>query len=252
MSLFDSGIRPQIDEFLEEKAAERRDYGDYWSASNAGYCMRKVMFDRLQVPYTRKDARKQRVFEVGHVFHEWIQRITLNTGLSILQEAELKDEKLKVCGHIDDLVTVGKNLLLYDYKTQNSRAFSYQKDKPMSYFHKMQLGTYMYMLRQTGVDGFEIDDIREARILKISKDDMRMVEQQLIWSLELESEVNKYWGVLNGFWKSKTIPHCTCAEREGGFMAKEAYNDYFYKEKPCSVEWFREKFPTAVEWDIID
>ena len=45
MSLFNSGVRPIIDDFLLEEAKKTRDYGEYWSASSAGYCMRKNIFD---------------------------------------------------------------------------------------------------------------------------------------------------------------------------------------------------------------
>src|SRR5665213_3322496 len=104
MTLFDSGIRPAIDAYLQSKREEVRDYGDYWSASSAGYCMRKSIFERLGVPPVSEDARKQRVFSSGHIFHNWIQEITKGAGLSIAQELELQDEDLMVRGHIDDLV----------------------------------------------------------------------------------------------------------------------------------------------------
>lgn len=277
-SLFDTGIRPAVDDFLLSKAAEKRDYGEYWSASSAGYCMRRVIFDRLRVPEVKENARKQRVFEVGHIFHEWMQRITKEAGLSIAQELELQDEGLMVRGHIDDLVLVktefepmsgdgedeaivDSHLVLYDYKTQNSRAFSYQKGQPIGYYHKMQLGTYMYMLRRgsvgiepnghtTGYNNgqrtgepnfFAYPQLVEARILKISKDDLRMTEQQLMWSLELESDVAKYWGILNGHWEGKTLPKCTCADHDGGFLAREAYNPYFFEGEPCSIAWAKSK-----------
>lgn len=268
--LFSTGIRPAVDAFLLKKAQEERDYGRYWSASSAGYCMRRNIFDRLKVPNVKEDARKQRVFEVGHIFHEWMQRITKNAGLSIAQEIELQDEGLMVRGHIDDLVLLvprqnmlemidpsdsrellpgKKSLILYDYKTQNSRAFSYQKDRPMSFYHKMQLGTYMYMIRK-GPNKFETvhaPGLVEARILRISKDDLRMSEQQLMWSPELGKEVAQYWSTLNGYWKAKTLPKCTCANHEGGFLAREAYNPYFYKDEPCSVEWAKSKVDLT-EW----
>lgn len=272
--LFSTGIRPAVDEYLRKKAQEERDYGEYWSASSAGYCMRKVIFDHLKVPKVKDDARKTRVFESGHIFHEWMQRITKDAGLSVAQELELQDEDLMIRGHFDDLVIVERelepggivpvpegvneaaaikdaksHLILYDYKTQNSGAFSYQKGRPMSYYHRMQLGTYMYMIRSESFSPmqgltpivYDLAALTEARILKISKDDLRMSEQQLIWSLELESDVEKYWGVLNGHWKAKTLPECTCANHEGGFLAKEAYNDYFYNGEPCSIEWAKSK-----------
>lgn len=272
MSLFDTGIRPHIDAYLAKKAAERRDYGQYWSASQAGYCMRKVIMERMGIPPVSEDARKQRVFEAGHIFHEWAQRITRDAGLSVAQELELQDEELMIRGHIDDLVLVPgtpggmkfedddrgntfqvnlppkDHLILYDYKTQNSRAFTHQKGKPISHYHKMQLGTYMYMLRRrekNNYNGFTINEhidliqeLSEARILKISKDDLRMDEQQLLWSPELEQEVYEYWSTLNGYWKNNALPRCTCADYEGGFMAKENYNPFFYNGEPCSQKWY--------------
>lgn len=242
-SLFNTGVRPAIDQFLLDEAAKVRDYGDYWSASSAGYCQRKIIFERLGVPHsTEDDPRKQRVFTAGHIFHDWIQGITKKAGLSIASEVELQDEDLMIRGHFDDLILVGEDLILYDYKTQNSRAFTYQKGKGISHFHRMQLGTYMYMLRQRNTlkhklyDG--VENLSEARILKISKDDLRMDENQLLWSPELERDVVGFWKTLNGYWKNKTIPKCTCADYEGGFMAREKFNPFFYNGEPCSIDWY--------------
>lgn len=242
--LYSTGIRPAVDDWLLAKAKEVRSYGDYWSASSAGYCMRKNIFERLKVPYVTEDARKQRVFTSGHLFHQWMQGITKEAGLSIAQELELQDESLMIRGHIDDLVLINDKLMLIDYKTVSSRSFGYKHD--LSYYHKMQLGTYMYMLRKLNpkeqywpTDGGK-PDLTEGRILLISKDDLRQKEQQLMWSDELESEVLNYWKALNDHWKKKTLPKCTCAAQENGFMAKEAYNPYFYKGEPCSLEYYKE------------
>lgn len=236
MDLFNSGIRPVVDSWLLKESQEKRDYGEYFSASSAGYCQRKVIFDRLGVPHVEKDddARKQRVFTAGHLFHDWIQGITKGTGLSIAQEMELQDENLMIRGHFDDLVLIDDKLILYDYKTVNSRSFQWAKKNgnAMSYYHKYQLATYMYMLRE------EYKGLTEARILKLEKDTLMMGEQQLLWSAELESEVLEYWNSLNAHWNNKTIPECTCADHENGFLAKEKYNSYFYEGEPCSIEWF--------------
>lgn len=262
MSLFDSGVRPAIDAYLAKEAAKVRDYGDYFSASSAGYCQRKVIFERLGVPPVTEDARKQRVFSSGHIFHEWIQRITKEAGLSIAQELELKDNDLMVKGHFDDLVLVApyevpevykqggqadppKHLILYDYKTAHSKSFTYKKDK-MSHYWKLQLGTYMYTLRKHSLKHdpklkgpwVETKDLTEARILIISKDDLRLAELQLMWSDELEKEVLDYWKSINTYWKNKIMPPCTCADHEGGFMAKEAWNGYYYNGQPCSMDWY--------------
>jgi hypothetical protein len=276
-SIFSSGIRPAIDDYLALKAAEVRNYGDFWSASSAGYCQRKLIFERLGVPPVSKegDERKTRVFEAGHIFHEWVQRITKDAGLSIAQEVELQDDELMVRGHIDDLILVGKpssdikpdiqpgtkdgfietkphpnivnqldnsHLILYDYKTQHSNAFTWQKGRPASYFHRMQVGTYMYMIRKGDAEFTkrgEVPELTEARILKISKDDLRMDENQILYTPELEQEVLAYWISLNEHWAERKLPPCSCADHESGFMAREKFNPYFFNGEPCSIELYK-------------
>ena len=210
------------------------------------------------------------MFEAGHIFHEWMQRITKDAGLSIAQEVELQDEDLMVRGHFDDLVLIedivevseddgeghtsveeamDRRLILYDYKTAHSASFNYAKNRPMGDYHTMQLATYMYMLRTMPkkVKGWNAQlypsNVEEARILSISKDDLRMDEKQLMWSPALEKRVVEYWTTLNGYWKVRTMPKCTCADYDGGFLAKRSakgkiYNDYFYDDEPCSLKWY--------------
>ena len=146
-SLFNTGIRPAIDAYIQTKREEVRDYGQYWQASSGGYCMRKNIFDRLGVPPVTEDPRKQRVFESGHIFHNWVQGITKNAGLSVAQELTLQDEELMILGHCDDIILLEDRLIMYDYKTAHSRSFHYAKNRPMSDYHRMQLGTYMHMWR---------------------------------------------------------------------------------------------------------
>ncbi len=322
--LFNTGIIPAVNEYLLKKAKEERNYGDYWSASSAGYCMRLNIMRRLgvpKVPELEDNATQTRIFEAGHIFHEWLQRITKDAGLSIASEVELQDEDLMIRGHFDDLVLVGgdqftapvdgdeveydkfttlrtkdeakrvnkalgycteckqlvhspnaqsvsvkevkhkscpQHLILYDYKTAHSASFNYKKRQTeIGHYHKHQLGTYIYMLRKladklnilwalnTPEDIVKlIQHLSEARILSISKDDLRMHEQQLLWSPQLEKEIYEYWATLNGYWKAKKLPKCTCLDHDGGFMGKKSakgkfYNDYFYKDEPCSMEWYK-------------
>jgi len=271
--LFNTGIIPAVNEYLLKKSKEERNYGEYWSASSAGYCMRLNIMRRLgvpKVPELEDNATQTRIFEAGHIFHEWLQRITKDAGLSIASEVELQDEDLMIRGHFDDLVLVptelSKNgfvvldskLILYDYKTAHSASFNFKKRQTeIGHYHKMQLGTYMYMLRKdpyfpwagekelsSRPEWLKLSELSEARILSISKDDLRMHEQQLLWSPQLEKEVYSYWSTLNGYWKARTLPKCTCLEHDGGFMGKKSakgklYNDFFYKDEPCSLEWYK-------------
>lgn len=273
--LFNTGIIPIINQHIEEESKKVRSYGDYWSASSAGYCMRLNIFRRLGVPMVpemeEKRATTQRVFSAGHIFHEWIQRLTREAGLSIAQEVELQDEELMIRGHFDDLVLVdqhikpdpellmgdheyvGQKLILYDYKTAHSDSFNYVKNRPMGHYHTMQLATYMYMWRKLypnialpkypNSPVGDLRDLTEARILSISKDDLRLHEEQLMWSDDLEKKVLDYWNTLNKYWKDKKLPPCTCADYDGGFMGKRSkkgkiYNDFYYNDEPCSLDWY--------------
>jgi hypothetical protein len=88
-----------------------------------------------------------------------------------------------------------------------------------------------------------IVNLDESRILSISKDDLRQHEKQLLWTPDLEKRVVEYWTTLNGYWKAKTLPKCTCLDIEGGFMGKRSakgkiYNDFFYEDEPCSLKWY--------------
>jgi len=261
-SLFDTGIRPAVDAYLKAKSEEKRNYGEYWSASSAGYCRRLNIMKRLgvpKVPELEDNATQTRIFEAGHIFHEWLQRITKDAGLSIASEVELQDEDLMIRGHFDDLILQDGKLLLYDYKTAHSASFKFKKQQTtIGDYHKMQLGTYMYMLRKIAkddglvwIDGTEmklpyekqIAELSEARILSISKDDLRMDEKQLIWTPALEKEVYEYWATLNGYWDAKKIPKCTCLDHDGGFMGRRSakgkvYNDFFWEDEPCSLKWY--------------
>jgi hypothetical protein len=272
VSLFNSGVIPIINDHILAESKKLRDYGDYWSASSAGYCMRLNIMRRLGVPAVPEieeaKARTQRVFSAGHIFHSWVQGLTREAGVSIAQELELQDEDLMVRGHFDDLILIADpskttvtmnddtlavidetaHLILYDYKTVNSQSFKYKKDKISSY-HRMQLGTYMHMLRHTKLVDLPPSlvsaqgVVEEARILNISKDDLRMSEFQLFWDDKLEKDVLDYWTALNAHWKARTMPRCTCAELEGGFMGKRSakgkvYNDFFWEDEPCSLVWY--------------
>lgn len=237
-SLYNTGIRADFDKWLIEKDKER-DYGEYWSASSAGFCMRLNIMRRLKIPripeIENDRARTLRVFEAGHTFHEMMQKVTKANGSSIASEVELQDEKLMVRGHFDDLVKKNDRLILYDYKTAHSKSFNFKRDE-MGHYHKMQLGTYIYMLKD------KYPDLKEARILTIEKDTVRMKEEQMFYSQALEKEVVEYWTTLNGYWNKKMLPRCTCLDIDGGFMGKRTkagkiYNDYMYNDIPCNIEW---------------
>jgi hypothetical protein len=254
MSLYETGIRPRIDSYLKEQEDKKRDYGKFWSASSAGYCMRLNILKRLKVPPVPEIAedrpRTIRVFEAGHVFHEWVQRITKNAGLSVASEDTLQDEKLMVRGHFDDLIKLDRGYILYDYKTANSMSFNFKKDE-IGHCHKMQLGTYLYMINKSD----KYPKVTEGRILTISKDDLRLREQHMTFTPDVEKQVVEYWATLNGYWSKQSLPRCTCLDYDGGFMGKRSkkgkvYNDYFLNNKPCSEDYIAMHTELMKGWSL--
>ena len=259
-----------MDAYLKKESEKVRDYGDYWSASSVGYCYRYNILKRIKLPPVPEIAdnkeRQQRVFSAGHIFHNWAQELTRNAGISLAQEEELIDHDLMVKGHFDDIVLLRSpkeradtgeivlgglpdHMVLIDYKTVNSKAFNYTYE--MKSTHRLQLGTYLYMLRKIQWNEFsnyrlDVSGISEARIVEIEKDALRMREGQLLWNRELEHDVLTYWQILNTYWfdytQSGKLPDCKCAEMVGVWMAKRTkdgriFNDYFLNGKPCSQEW---------------
>lgn len=284
-NLYQTGIRPAVDEFLLKRGEERRDYGEFWSASSAGYCYKKNILERLKVPYSTDPtdlARTQRVFQSGDLFHEFYQKITKKAGLSIAQELEVIDEDLKIKGHIDDLVLVPnpitpelikeelkdfevrdvkvtpkQRLILMDYKTRNSRSFRFAKE-PMK-THEMQVGTYMYVLKTMillGADFIEgISDkailtlkntsLKEARVLNVEKDTLRQAEVQYLYTDELEKKIVDYWTGLNEAWDKFNKDGLLPECTCQSFMATERYNPFFYDGKPCSTAWLKKSMKEA-------
>jgi PD-(D/E)XK nuclease superfamily protein len=241
-STYKTGIRPIIDKLLMSREEA---YPDYFRVSSAGYCYRHNIMKRLGVPPVpgqENDVRTIKVFTAGHIFHEWMQRLTKEAGISVSQEDEVRDPEYELVGHYDDLVRIDEGkLILYDYKTQNSRAFTWQKGKPISTFHKYQLGTYMWQLRN------QYPELDEARILKISKDDMRMHEEILYWNDELEDQILHYWDHLKEYWEdykaTGDLPKCICLKIDDGWFGKttkagKSYNPYMYAGEPCSQLYF--------------
>lgn len=266
--LYDSGVRKAIDDYLLEESKKVRNYNGFFSGSRAGYCQRLIMFEMLGVPPVLEDARKQRIFSAGHTFHNWIQEITRKANLSLAQEWRLEDDSINVRGHFDDLIKIDKETILYDYKTKNSGWFTRYKHQEISHFYKMQLATYIYIINRilAGKDGARIykpvgdeyvlanedlkeimkgRELHEGRALGISKDDLRTAEHGFVYNPALEKQVFEYWSTLNGYWKAKTMPRCTCADYEGGFMANEKWNPYYFGGEPCSLKylnrWNKEK-----------
>lgn len=215
-----------IDETVKKNQKDK-EYAS-WRASSIGSCPRSHFYKRLGVKQTTPpNFISQRKFEVGNIFHEWIQDVYFSSldkektkeitsqwkhllaGMGA--EQEIEDEELDLAGRYDMLVVEGGKRILYDIKTIHSQAFwrleksgGSVKDQWPHYW--MQLGAYMLILKRQG------NPVDVGRIILVSKDDLVTKEVSYFLTPELEKAVLDEVAMLNKHWEDKTLPECTCHE----------------------------------------
>jgi len=143
------------------------------------------------------DDRTLRVFEVGHIFHKWVQDILSKKGVLLASEVRVEDEHR--AGIIDAIVQSDGKVILYDLKTVHSGKFTYLKKEDDLHYH-YQAATYTSMYHKNYYRDFEID---ETRICYISKDDLRIKEVPV---LVTPQQLNEDWLPLIVAWDMKQEP----------------------------------------------
>ncbi len=190
-------IAKQID---EERKIKIRD-NNYWHGSDMGLCPRKRFYKRLGIDGKDFDERTLRVFKCGDIFHEWLQDLLNKQNVLVGYEETLKDDKLNYKGHYDALIRIGDRLILYDFKTVNSMAFTYYNKQGFPKYHKSQLMSYVYFLRKQ-----KYPQLEEGRMFYISKDDLRTVEVPVWYNKEWEKKIEAELTLLNEYWKKGELP----------------------------------------------
>jgi CRISPR/Cas system-associated exonuclease Cas4 (RecB family) len=195
-----------IAKYIQEKRqAEIRDNSKF-RVSDAGRCHLMRYWKRQGKPASdMPDDRAQRIFEVGNVFHVWLQDVLTETGR--LFEKELRVEDTHRIGHIDAIVHTDKGLVLYDFKTVHSRKFHWKRKEGMNgdLHYAMQAFTYSTMLRTGVVD---------VRIAYISKDDLCIEEVSVLQIDDIAEYVYQDWLTLISAWERRERPTPNPAEWE--------------------------------------
>ncbi|MEM7828549.1 MAG: PD-(D/E)XK nuclease family protein [Candidatus Aenigmatarchaeota archaeon] len=195
-----------VDSYIAEKRAEQIRPHDKFRVSDAGRCHLMRFWKRQGKPATDEpDARTQRVFEVGHVFHVWLQDLLQKTGLLLHKEYRVED--MHRIGHIDAIVRVGEALILYDFKTVHSRKFHHRRREGGNgdMHYAMQAWTYAQMLP------FGVEDIR---IAYISKDDLCIDEVSVLDIDDISEYVKQDWFSLIDSWVRQEEPRPNPADWE--------------------------------------
>ncbi len=183
-----------VDEYIETKrSSETRDISKF-RVSDAGRCHLMRFWKRQGKPFTDEpDARTYRVFEVGHVFHVWLQDLLAEKGLIVGKEFKVEDKHR--LGHIDALVMTEQGLVLYDFKTVHSRKFHYMKNGDGDRHYMMQAYTYATLLPL---------GVTDIRIAYISKDDLCISEVSV--DEAIEQNVMDDWNMLLSAWERQEEP----------------------------------------------
>jgi len=195
-----------IDDYIAEKRqAELRDHSKF-RVSDAGRCHLMRYWKRQGKPASDlPDDRQLRIFEVGHVFHRWIQDILLEKRK--LVACELKIEDTHRIGHIDAIIRMDDMFILYDFKTVHSRKFHWRRKAGNNgdMHYAMQAFTYATMLP------FGVADIR---IAYISKDDLCIEEVSVMDTDDISEYVQQDWATLLDAWERQEPPKPNPAEWE--------------------------------------
>ena len=196
-----NNIEAIIDQYIAEQRSEQDQdrHHDKFRVSDAGRCHLMRFWKRQGKPFTdQPDERTRRVFEVGHVFHRWIQDILQKKGLLIAKELEVKDEHR--IGHVDAIVRYADDwLVMYDFKTVHSRKFHWKKKEGGNgdLHYAMQAWTYYQMCNL---------DIHEVRIAYISKDDL-CIDEILVSDYDsIGSKTREDWEMLITAWEKGEEP----------------------------------------------
>lgn len=179
-------IQALLDDKLKAKDEQKRIRSHKFSPSSFGYCYRKQIFNRQDVPKTNPpDARSLRIFACGNLFHDFVQQFFPDAQTEVL--VELDDLK----GYAD----IVRDDEVVDIKSCHSGQFNYlctpgYDIATEKYSNIIQLMAYaLYLGKPRG------------RLVFVSKDDLRIEEFPFFtekWKDQVELELQtlrSYWNL---------------------------------------------------------
>ena len=185
-------IQSLIDESLQAEQEARKDRirSNKFSPSLFGRCYRAQYWNRLAEPESNpSDARTLRVFAVGKLFHEFVQRLFPDA------QKEVRVETDDVLGFAD--IVYGDNVV--DIKTVHSKSFWYAKRDGYDVNKEknsniLQVMFYVHILKAT-----------TGRLVFISKDDF-CIDEYGFHIDKWRSEVEKELETLRYYWSKQNLP----------------------------------------------
>lgn len=177
----------QQKEKYQKRLAEGR-VGKFYPSS-AGQCKRKIVYQMTGVEGKPPSAKGLMIMDNGTYFHKRMNDWFEEMGLLVAKDLPLKHEELRISGECDaiiwnfrknendihdefiqikkdnEIIAEGydSDFILVDFKSINSKAFYYLKDKPKPE-HELQLQLYLYLTGiRKGMMYYESKDTQETK-----------------------------------------------------------------------------------------
>ena len=173
-----------------EKKLANRDANKY-SVSDSGKC-RLMRYKKLKSgSFEAFPPDTLRIFSVGNLFHEYIQDVLSNYGMT---HCEYRMEDEHRIGHLDMIVKdwQGRHIL-FDIKTTNDRTFGYKVKGDIDRHHKYQVLSYADMFRTHTNNEIEI---HEVRMLYVRKNDFAMAERTVPQDAQTLAAIREDWDIM--------------------------------------------------------
>lgn len=149
-------------EYQQRPALELAD--NEFTASTLTGCLRQAVKNKLQL--TKHDKTTLRHFQVGHMFHKYIQQDCalgcIGRPMEFEKRVVFEHDGIKIFGHVD--AYDGENV--YDFKTTADIKMSTRLDVHIGYVY--QLSVYMHALKA-----------KHAYVVYIAKKNLEIIDKEI-------------------------------------------------------------------------
>jgi hypothetical protein len=194
-------VDDEINKVYQARKARRKPR-EWFSASNAGYCHRATILNRLNAKELDHDNKTKRLFWIGDVIHRAILGLAEKSGRLIASEEFVAPYGSgDISGAFDAIIKErDDSITLYELKSMNTGIFWKRvlKDKKPSIQHVYQGITYWILNKKYRID--------TLKIVYFSKSDAAMRAFRVDITSELVAEVKAWWDLSREYVKNKTIP----------------------------------------------
>ena len=202
-------IEELVDVELEKASAKRiarRKKRGWFSISNAGWCMRAAILNRLNAKETSKDEKARRIFFIGDLIHEGFRNLVEKAGQLVASEEFVSSgygpdasDRVGVFDIIVRKKRTGTNIL-YEMKSIGSGGFwkMVLKTKAPHKHHVYQAVTYYLENKKYRID--------EVKLIYFSKQDGAIRAYPVKLTDELIADVEAWWNELRTAYQTRQLP----------------------------------------------